>query len=243
MALTPYVTNKDALITYIKEELGYPVIAIEVTDKQILNQMNKTLEEYVMFVGIHYHYTQIPVTAGITEYILDYDVADVLEVYDADAYGGGLIGLWPDKIIADHFGSKWTPPGDLLSIELTRHYMQTLEYMFAVKKPYSFDAATKKLYLYEDIAADATIGLCYFKRSDYSDTSSMLYDQRWIKEFATELTRKQWGNNLLKYEGTPLPTGITQNASGILQEAKENIERLRLDLREVYEVPADFSTG
>ncbi len=243
MALTPYVTSKDRLKEYIKEELGYPVIAVEVTDNQMNNQINKALEEYVEFVGIRYHYAQIQVTAGVQEYDLDYDISSVLEVYDGNSYNGGLMGIWPEKIIADHFGSKWTPPGDLLSIELTRHYLQTLEFLFKVTKPFSFDAATKKLYVYEEIVTDGTLGICFFKRSDYSDPSSSMYDHKWIKEFATELTRRQWGTNLMKYEGTPLPTGIVQNASGILSEAKEHIERLRLDLREIYEIPADFSTG
>jgi hypothetical protein len=57
------------------------------------------------------------------------------------------------------------------------------------------------------------------------------------------LFRKQWGNNLIKYQGTQLPGGTTLDGGRILDEAKSNIEILLQDLEGKYQFPVDFAVG
>lgn len=57
-----------------------------------------------------------------------------------------------------------------------------------------------------------------------------IYNNRWLKEMATAYTKLQWGQNLKKFQGQPLPGGITVNGQQIYDEANAEIETLRKEL-------------
>ena len=63
------------------------------------------------------------------------------------------------------------------------------------------------------------------------------WNDYWLKRYATALIKKQWANNLIKYNGAQLPSGITINGDTILQEANRDIEELERELRDTWEVP------
>lgn len=243
MALSPHVVSRDKLIDYIKQELGYPVIAIEVTNDQIENQINKALEEYIEIAegGVQYRFSTLTTTSGTLDYSLNYDVQAVVKVFDGLNSSNGWVSVFPDKFQSDMYGSHVTA-GDLISVEFTRHYMDTIEHLFNINPRFDFNTMTSVLHLYKDPGTTETMGYVYYQKMDHT-TKTNIYDNIWIKDFSSALTRQQWGRNLSKYSGTMLPGGITQNADSILSEAKEDIERLRLDLREKFSLPAMFFVG
>lgn len=67
----------------------------------------------------------------------------------------------------------------------------------------------------------------------YMDQS--IYNNRWLKEMATAYTKLQWGQNLKKFQGMPLPGGITVNGQQIYDEANAEIETLRKELLLIQE--------
>lgn len=240
--LTPYVESKQALISYIKEELGEPVYRVEVTEKQILNQINKALEEFVEVAegGTQLRFAVFDTTSGVFDYTLNYDVQAVIQVMDDS--NTGWIAVFPDKAVVDLYGSKMPPTGDLISVEFTRQYLQTVNFLFATNPRFDFNPVTKQLHLYTDPGNDARYAYIYYQKMDHSSDIN-IYDNIWIKEYSVALTRLQWGRNLSKYSGTPLPGNIQQNASEIMSDAKEDIERLRADLTEKYSLPINFFYG
>ena len=70
-----------------------------------------------------------------------------------------------------------------------------------------------------------------------------MWNDRWLKRYATALIKKQWGENLSKFEGVQLPGGITFSGSQILQEAKEEIQTLEEQMSLSYELPVDIMIG
>jgi hypothetical protein len=58
------------------------------------------------------------------------------------------------------------------------------------------------------------------------DTYSEIYDDPMLKKYATALIKRQWGANLSKFEGIPLPGNITFNGQRIYQEALEEIAKI-----------------
>lgn len=60
--------------------------------------------------------------------------------------------------------------------------------------------------------------------------SQPVYNNRWLKDMATAFTKKQWGSNLKKFNGQPLPGGIQVNGQAIYDEAVEEIKELREEL-------------
>jgi hypothetical protein len=48
----------------------------------------------------------------------------------------------------------------------------------------------------------------------------------WLKRYTTALIKRQWGQNLSKFEGITLPGGLTYNGQAILESANEEITAL-----------------
>ena len=54
-----------------------------------------------------------------------------------------------------------------------------------------------------------------------------LWNDMWLKEFATAMVKAQWGRNLTKYSGVQLPGGIVMNGDRILGDAQEELKILK----------------
>ena len=67
------------------------------------------------------------------------------------------------------------------------------------------------------------------------DTYTSVYNDRWLKRYSTALMKRQWGQNLSKFEGLQLPGGITYSGATLLQEANTEIETLETQMQMNYE--------
>ena len=65
-----------------------------------------------------------------------------------------------------------------------------------------------------------------------------------IRDEATfVISRRQWGTNLLKFEGMVMPGGVTFNGRQLFDDANEEILKLEEECRLNWEQPVDFYTG
>ena len=58
-----------------------------------------------------------------------------------------------------------------------------------------------------------------------------------LKKYATALFKRQWGLNLIKFEGMTLPGGVTVNGRQIYDDAVQDIEKLEEKVRLEHEMP------
>ena len=58
------------------------------------------------------------------------------------------------------------------------------------------------------------------------DRFTDVYNDVWLKKYVTALIKKQWGQNLSKFEGVQLPGGVTLQGRQILEDANTEIEKL-----------------
>ena len=70
-----------------------------------------------------------------------------------------------------------------------------------------------------------------------------VYNDRFLKRYATALIKQQWGNNLKKFEGIQMPGGVTLNGQKIFDEAVTEIEELEVEMRDSYIEPPRFMLG
>jgi hypothetical protein len=63
-----------------------------------------------------------------------------------------------------------------------------------------------------------------------------VWNDRWVKEYATALIKRSWGNNLKKFSGLQLPGGVTLNGDKIYEEAVEEIRNLEQQMETQYGV-------
>ena len=59
----------------------------------------------------------------------------------------------------------------------------------------------------------------------------------------TALMKKQWGQNLIKFEGLQLPGGVTMNGRQMYDDAKEELDKIGEEMQLRYELPVDHLIG
>ena len=75
------------------------------------------------------------------------------------------------------------------------------------------------------------------------ETYTDVYNDMWLKRYVTALFKRQWGLNLIKFEGIQLPGGVTLNGRQTFDDANAEIEKLEEQLRLNHEDPPDFFMG
>ena len=70
-----------------------------------------------------------------------------------------------------------------------------------------------------------------------------VYNNLFMKNYVTAILKKQWGENISKFEGMTLPGGVTLNGRQLIDDAKEEIEREIEKLRNEYDNPPNFFVG
>ena len=113
-------------------------------------------------------------------------------------------------------------------------------------KHISFDRHKNRLRIDMDwaneVAVDQYIVVECYRIID-PDTYTDVYNDYFLKRYATALIKQQWGQNLLKFEGMTMPGGVQFNGRQIFEDAKEELEKLNEEVRLNWEQPVDFYTG
>ena len=135
----------------------------------------------------------------------------------------------------------------LTNYSLSQQRISQLEDIFNQAPRFAFNRHTDRLYLDIDWADDeATVGkyvvIEAYKILDPS-TWSQVYNDLFLKKYLTQLFKKQWGANLIKFEGMQLPGGVTLNGRQLYDDAVTELERIDEDMQLRYQLPDDFMVG
>ena len=76
---------------------------------------------------------------------------------------------------------------------------------------------------------------CYRIADPESETA--VYNDFWLKQYTTSLIKKQWGQNLIKFQGVKLPGGLELNGRQIYDDAIKELEEHEKKLMEEYALP------
>ena len=109
------------------------------------------------------------------------------------------------------------------------NYMAQLDFVLRKEKDYRFNRRMGRLYIDIDWDNDVFVGdsmVAEIYRYVDDNLFVRVLNDIWLKRYATALIKKQWGQNLSKYEGMTLPGGMTMNGKYILEQAIEEIKEL-----------------
>ena len=70
-----------------------------------------------------------------------------------------------------------------------------------------------------------------------------IYDDIYLKRYATALIKRQWGANLSKFSGVQLLGGVEMNGGEIYSQAQEELEKLEEQIQLAYELPPEYMMG
>ena len=104
---------------------------------------------------------------------------------------------------------------------------------------YRFNQRQDRLYL--DVGKDMldedvfVIIDCY--RALDPETFTQVYNDPFVKKYATALLKRQWGQNLIKFNGIQLPGGVSMNGRQLYDDAEKEIALLMEKSSSTYELP------
>ena len=64
-----------------------------------------------------------------------------------------------------------------------------------------------------------------------------VWNDSFLKRYFTAKLKRQWGQNLLKFQGVKLPGGIELNGRQIYDDANIDLEIIREQMSNTYELP------
>ena len=134
----------------------------------------------------------------------------------------------------------------ILHYEMTMQHLDFLDHILVGEKPIRFNQHQNRLYIDMDWSNDMTAGEfliieCYRKLNP--DTYTDIYDDIYLKRYATALIKRQWGANLSKFEGVQMLGGVTLNGAKLFEEAQADIEKLEEQIQLAYELPPNYMIG
>ena len=244
------ITSREKFKEYILRRLGAPVIDINVDDEQIEDRIDDALLKYrdYHFDGMqHVYYPyQLTLTDIANRYItLPEDFVGVTRIFDInDSYGAmNLFNIRYQLHLNELF--------NISSVSVTPYvvamrHIEFLEEVFVGKKPIRYNRNTDKLYI--DMAwDDDTVAGQFIMIDGYREVNPEenpdVWDEPWLRQYATQLVKRQWGEHLKLYEGMNLPGGITFNGQKIWDEAQEEIQKLEDTVINDYSLPVTDMIG
>jgi len=134
----------------------------------------------------------------------------------------------------------------IVHYEMTMNHLDFLDHILVGEKPIRYNVHQNRLYIDMDWANDMDVGEyfvieCYRKLDPTVWTD--VYNDFFLKKYATQLIKRQWGANLIKFNGVQMLGGVTMNGELIYTQAQEEIQRLEEEMRLTYEMPIDFAVG
>ena len=155
---------------------------------------------------------------------------------DASTISSGLFNIKYQIFLNDlyYYGAL-----DLLNYAMTKTYLEDLSRMITPDTQIRFNKKQHNLYMdidWNQINPDTFIILDCHRLVD-PGTATDVYNDWWLKRYLTALIKKQWGQNLIKFQGVMLPGGIQLNGRQIYDDAVKEIEEIEYSLKTEYELP------
>ena len=256
----PGPRTRQALIDYCLRALGFPVIDIDVDPDQIEDRIDDALS----FFG-DYHFDaseklyfphqitqsdvdnqQIllpPHIITVTRVIPLQNTANSLTMFDVryqmrlnDLYTFTSTSIIHYDMMMKHLALLEFEFNPERSIRFNRHKQAigpdgTLWGVLKAEWDWSKDVAVGQFVVIE----------CYGVLDP--EANADVYNDRFLKDYATALIKRQWGANLSKFSGVAMLGGVTLNGTDIYNQANDELKQLRDDIQLKYELPIDFMMG
>jgi len=128
---------------------------------------------------------------------------------------------------------------DILSYHMTKTYLEDINFLLTTDKQMRFNQRQDRLYLdidWDSVSENDYIIIDCWRLLDPNDFSRVWNDS-FLKKYLTALVKRQWGQNLIKFQGVKLPGGIELNGRQIYDDAEKDLEIIREQMSNTYELP------
>jgi len=128
---------------------------------------------------------------------------------------------------------------ELLSYAMTKTYLEDIDFLLNTHKQVRFNQRQDRLYLDIDwgtVNVGEYLIIDCFRTVDPNDFSRV-YNDSFLKPYLTALIKRQWGQNLMKFQGVKLPGGVELNGRQIYEDGQADLDRIATKMSNTYELP------
>ena len=245
-------SSRQTLIDYCLRRLGQPVIEINVDVDQIEDRIDDSLAMYREFhddalvrIFLKHQVTQTDIDNGYIP--ISSDIPFVTKIFPLNRTFSS-INMFDIKyqMMLNSLGDFMQFAGGMSYYYQLEQYLDFLDNILEGQPLTTFSRNQGRLYLHgsfedKDVIKDEYIIAECMQHVD-ADTYN-IWDDIFLRDYATQSIKQQWGANLMKFEGVQLPGGVTMNGRQIYDDATAELQRLEEKMRLEHESPPDFFMG
>ena len=219
------ITNRQDFTTYCLKRLGFPVIEINVDPDQVQDRIDDAIQYWqdYHFDGLQKVYWIHYVTQDdINNQYLDATQATDQSNNQIKIELAGITRIFPltdSQATINMFDLRYQlrlnelydfTSASYINYNLTQQHLRSLEIQFTGEVPIRFQRHMQRLYIdwgwgnYEAPVGTVVVAEAYAVINP--EIYNLVWNDRWLKEYATALIKRTWGNNLSKFEGCLLYT-------------------------------------
>ena len=249
-------TTRATFKDYCLRNLGFGVIDINVSDAQVDDRIDEALQYFAQYHydGVEKMYLKYKITQADLDRAASNDTTTATDTKDgstATFLEGknfipmpssvvSVIQIFPfdDQSTNNMFDIRYQlrlndlydfSSTSIIHYQMTMQQLDFLSHILVGEKPIRFNQHQNRLYLDMDFSNDIDVDEfliieCYRKIDP--DVSTDVYNNMYLKRYATALIKKQWGANLSKFQNVQLLGGVTMNGEQIYQQAVEEQEKI-----------------
>ncbi len=241
--------TRDEFKAYVLRRLGDGAIKVNVTDAQVEDRVNfavhKAMDYHFDYMEVAYIATQVSANNITNKYIeMPNNVMGVVEIFPLTStmMGSGMFSA-DYQFVMDNF-QNWTTMS-LQPYFIAFQNLKLIQDLLVGQQPIRYNRFINKLHI--DMNWNRVVEGSYILARAYKvldpDTYTRLWADTWLTEYTTAQIKQQWGENMKKYDGMPLPGGLKMSGQKIFDEATDEIKRLEDELINTYSIPATMFVG
>lgn len=155
---------------------------------------------------------------------------------DNSSISSGMFSIKYQMFLNDlyHFNSV-----DLLQYSMVKSYLEDIDFLLTTEKQVRFNKRQDRLYLdidWERLSVGEYLVIDCYRALDPA-SFTQVYNDSFLKLYLTSLIKRQWGQNLIKFQGVKLPGGIELNGRQLYEDAERELSDIRQRMMSDYELP------
>ena len=163
-------------------------------------------------------------------------VNKVFQFEGSNSISGGMFSIKYQLFLNDiyYWGST-----ELLTYSMVKRYLEDIDFLLTTEKQIRFNQRMDRLYLDIDWSAVSPgqhLVIDCYRALDPNDYSRVWNDS-FLKPYLTALIKRQWGQNLIKFQGVKLPGGIELNGRQMYDDAQKELDEIMNKMSSTYELP------
>jgi len=241
-------TSRAELKEYCLRALGQPVLEVNIDDDQLDDRIDEALQKYYDYHFDAQRRTYIPVQVTEIDIANGYlsltdDVISVTRILPLTA-AWSSINMFNMKyqMYMNDFYALYRADSMQYYVEM-QQYLSTLDSLLNGVQTVQYQRHGNRLYIETKWSEKVQVGQYIMVEAYTRVNNPEVWNDFWLKRYATSLIQFQWGANLAKFDGMQLPGGVTINARQYIDDAENDIRVLEEELRNTHELPVDFFCG